>query len=61
MEFDCLRATEPPQGDSLLFTIWSPELHGAHLVDLRRMKDWVDLEAAQQFWAQDPWTGNPVP
>ena len=25
------------------------------LVDLRRMKGWVDLGGSQQFWAHDPW------
>ena len=38
MGFNCLKATEPLRGDSLLFTTWHPELPGTHLVNLGRMK-----------------------
>ena len=31
MGFNCLQATEPPQGDSLLFTAKSKESSSAHL------------------------------
>ena len=34
---------------SLLFTTKLPEIPGAHLINLRRMKDSVDLEATQWF------------
>ena len=34
MKFNCLKATEPLQGDSLFFTFKSPEIHIP-------MKDWV--------------------
>ena len=37
---------EPIRGGSLLFTKFS-EIPGTHLVDLERMKDWVDLGATQ--------------
>ena len=37
MGFNCLRATEPLQGGSLLFTTKFPEISGTHLIDLRRM------------------------
>ena len=37
---------EPLREDSLLFTTKSPETHGTHLIDLERMKDWVDPGAA---------------
>ena len=35
---NCLKATEPLQGDSLLFTTKSPGVSGTHLIDLGRMK-----------------------
>ena len=35
---NCLKATEPPQRDSLVFTTWPLELPDTHLVTLRRMK-----------------------
>ena len=44
MGFNCLKATEPPCGGSLLFTTKFPEITGTHLINLGMMKDWVDLE-----------------
>ena len=38
MGFNCLKATEPLQGDSLLFTTTFPEFPGTHFIDLGRMK-----------------------
>ena len=38
MEFNCLKATEPLRGDSLLSTTRSPGVPGTHLIYLRRMK-----------------------
>ena len=35
---NCLKATEPLRGDSLLFTTQSPGFPGTHLIDLGRMK-----------------------
>ena len=38
MGFNCLKATVPLQGDSLLFTIKFPEIPGTHLIDLGMTK-----------------------
>ena len=38
MGFNCLKATEPLQGDSLLFTTRSPRVLGTHLIDSEMMK-----------------------
>ena len=43
---------EPLRRDSLLFTTKFPEIPGTHSIDLRSMKDCVDLGATQ-------WFGNP--
>ena len=53
MGFNCLKVTEPIQGDSLLL---SPS---THLIDLRKMEGWVDLGVSQCFWTQDYWIWNP--
>ena len=37
-EFNCLKATEPLGGNSLLCATKSPEIPGTHLIDLRIMK-----------------------
>ena len=39
MRFNCLKASEPLRGGSLLFTARFPEIPGTHFVDLGRMKD----------------------
>ena len=44
-----LKATEPLQGDTLLFTTKSSGVPGANLIDLERMKCRVDLGATQWF------------
>ena len=49
MGFNCLKATEPAQRDSLLFTIQFPGVPGTQLIDLGRMKGLVDLGATQWF------------
>ena len=36
--FNCLKATEPRRGNSLLFAIQFPEIPGTHLIDLERIK-----------------------
>ena len=46
---------------SLLFTTKFPEISGSHLIDLGRIKGWVDLRATQKFWTQDFWIANPLP
>ena len=61
MGFNCLKATEPLQGGSLLFTTKFPEISGTHLIDLKKTRGWVDFEATQWFWTWDPYTGNPAP
>ena len=43
MWFNCLKASEPLQGDSLLFTTKFPEIPGTHLSDLGRMKGFQGL------------------
>ena len=36
-------------------------LPDTHLINIREVKGCVSLRVTQQFWAQDPWIGNPVP
>ena len=55
MGFNCLKATEPLWGGSLLFTTKFPEIPGTHLINLGRVKGWVDLGATQWFWT---WTSG---
>ena len=38
MGFNCLKATEPLSGDTLLSITQFPRVHGTHLTDLERMK-----------------------
>ena len=38
MEFNCLKATEAPQEDSLFFITKSPGNSGTHFIDLERIK-----------------------
>ena len=45
MGFNCLKATKPLQGGSLLFTTKLLEILGTHLIDLKRMKGQVGLAA----------------
>ena len=52
---------EPLQEGSFLFTTKFPEIPGIHFIDLRRMKDWVDLGATHWLWTQDHWIENPAP
>ena len=53
MGFNCLKATEPLQGGSLLFTTKFPEIPGTHLIDLGRRKAESNLELPSGF---DNWT-----
>ena len=39
----------------------NPSVPVAHLIDLTKMKGWVDLRAAQRFWNWDAWIGNLAP
>ena len=45
---------EPLWKGSLLFTTKSLEIPGTHVIDLGRMKGWVDLGATHGFWTRDP-------
>ena len=56
MGLKCLKATEPLQGDNLLFTTKSPGIPGTHFIDLGRMKDRVKLGATQWFWTRESWS-----
>ena len=49
MGFNCLKATEPRPGDSLLFTIQFPGVHGTQLIDLGRVKGSAELGVTQLF------------
>ena len=49
MGFSCLKASELLRGDSLLFTTQFPWFPGTHLIDLGRMKGWVNLRASCGF------------
>ena len=59
MGFNCLKATEPLQGGSLLSTKF-PEIPGTCLIDLGKIKGWVNFGAKQWFWTRDHWIGHPV-
>ena len=59
--FNCLKVTEPLQGDILLFTTKNLGIPGTHFINLRRTKGWVNLRTTQWFQTQDPWTGKPEP
>ena len=61
MGFNCLQATEPFRGGSLLFTSRFQQIPGTHQIYLQRMTGWVDLGAALWFWTWDLWIGSPVP
>ena len=54
MELKCLKALEQLREDTLLFTSEFLEVIGTHLINLQKMKDWVDFGATQQFWTQAP-------
>lgn len=60
---DCraFKAREPLWGDSLLFTTKSPEILGTYLIDLKRMKGWIDLGSTKLLWTRAHWVINPAP
>ena len=58
MWFYFLKATEPLQGECLLFNTNSSGVPGAHLVDLGMMKGRVGLGATQWFLTLNPWIEN---
>ena len=41
--FKCFKTEEVLQGDSILLTTKSPGVSNTYLIDLGKMKDWVDL------------------
>ena len=43
-KFNCLKGTEPLQGDSLLFTTQSSGVPGTHLIKFDGMKSWNNLD-----------------
>ena len=51
--FNCLRATEPLQGHSLLLTTTFPEIPHTHWIDLGRIKDEVDLRATPTWGVEN--------
>ena len=57
----CLNTTEPLQGGNLLLTTKFPVNPSTHLIDLRKVKSWVDLRATWWFWTLVQWTGNHAP
>ena len=61
MGFNCLKATQPLRGGNLLLITKFPEVPCTHLIDLGRMKGWVDLGVNQWFSTRNPCIGNPAP
>ena len=57
MGFNCLKAIQPLQGGSLLFTIQFPEIPGTHFIDLGRMKAESTLEPPSGFEHGTPGLG----
>ena len=58
---DCLKYTEPLQGGSLLFITKFWKIPATHLINLGRMKGWLDLGATRWLWTKDHWIRNPAP
>ena len=44
-----------------IFAIMSLGVPGTQLIDLGRMKGWVNLRTTQWFWTWDPWAGWHAP
>ena len=57
MEFNCLKATEPQQGDKLLLTTKSKESPGTHLIDSRGTERRVNFGATSDFENGTPGLG----
>ena len=63
MGFNCLKATEPQGGESLLFTSKSPRVPGTQFINLGNMIGWVEAESSEfyYFWIKvnknktNPW------
>ena len=44
---NCLKASEPQRGDSLSFTTRYPDVPVTHLINIGRMKGWVEFRAIE--------------
>ena len=60
MGFNYLKATATSRRQ-FTFTIHFPEIPDTHVIDVGKVKGWVDLGAIQWFWTRGPWIGNPAP
>ena len=49
MLFNFLKAAEPLQQDSLILTINVPGIPVTHLIDLGRMKDWLNIDVVKSL------------
>ena len=49
MGLNCLKATWPLQGDSLLFTTQPPGVPDTHLINFDRIKEWNKLDPPSRF------------
>ena len=49
MRFNCIKATEPLWGGSLLFTTKFPEIPGYQFINIKKMKVRVDMEPPSGF------------
>ena len=58
MEFNRLKATKPPRGYNLFFTILFPGVPSTQLIDPGETKVWVDLGATQRIWTRVLWIGH---
>ena len=48
---------KPVYEDILLFTTKFPQIPGTNLINLGRMKGWVNLGTTEWFWTHDPELG----
>ena len=55
MGFHSSKAAAALRGDSFLFTIQFPWVTCNQLIDLKKMKSWVDLGATQWLWTREFW------
>ena len=55
--FNCFKATEPLQGDSLLFTTKSPGSPGTYFINIISIEGWVNFGASSGFQLETPGLG----
>ena len=48
------------KGDSFLVTNKSPKISGTHLIDIEKIRGWVDLGVTQWLWTRDLRIENPA-